>query len=98
METNELKKELKEHFARAAAAKGLRIEQCGRYTIIGHKKVKDANGFEVIRYYRLGEFNQYFFAFRAAKINASSGEWDRQYIFNNYNGYYTKINAAGEAE
>jgi hypothetical protein len=103
MTTNEFDKKNKEYFAKieaaaaAAVEKELLIKPYERFTIIGIKRLKNERGGETFKYFRLGDFGNYYGACVTAKTNARSGEWYKQYIFDNFGGYCVRINEAGEA-
>lgn len=62
-----------------------------RFQIIGHKRTKNGD----VLIYDLGAYNHFANACARAKRNARGGWLDRQFIFDNINGYYVKINAGG---
>lgn len=77
------------------------IKPCERYTLIGLKKLllrNEREGYdrEIVRYFRLGDFGNYYGVCATAKANARSGRWYKQYIFDNFGGYCVRINEAGE--
>lgn len=102
MTTNEFDKKIKEYFAKieaeaaVAVEKELLIKPYERFSLIGIKRAKNERGGETFKYFRLGDFGNYYGACVTAKTNARSGGWDKQYIFDNFGGYCIKINEAGE--
>lgn len=96
MISENLKRQIRTYFGKNVPAEGARINTYERFTLIGAKKLDDGYGGEIVRYFRLGDFGNYYGVCATAKANARSGGWYKQYIFDNFGGYCVRINEAGE--